>query len=261
MPIPSTGDAIAPPPKLYLLLENPRKSNNLGPVLRCAAAFGISQIVAVGFDKCSTQGSHGAAKHVSMIAFPTVEQAVAYLRGQEECKSLVGLMGGVPDAYDHIGYSVLEQDETFYVAPGVYNETTTIYRSYPIHSRPFVEGNCCFVIGKLSRGLPSSLAKHCDFFIHVPHVNVIEEDTRLLDVPSCLSISLHHFTSWAQYDKRDFQGHKYKKGLALQRNSDEREAARLARAVARQQLQEASEAAIEGDAIAGMFCEAAADDY
>lgn len=33
--------------EVFLLLENPKKSNNLGPILRCAAAFGIRTVVFV----------------------------------------------------------------------------------------------------------------------------------------------------------------------------------------------------------------------
>lgn len=45
------------PPTIFLLLENPTKNNNLGPFIRCASAFGISTIVAVGFAKCSDKGA------------------------------------------------------------------------------------------------------------------------------------------------------------------------------------------------------------
>ena len=43
-------------PELFLLLENCSKGNNLGSILRCASAFGITTIVAIGFSKCSVQG-------------------------------------------------------------------------------------------------------------------------------------------------------------------------------------------------------------
>jgi len=41
----------------FVLLENERKSNNLGPLLRCACAFGVQTIVAVGYDKCAVEGT------------------------------------------------------------------------------------------------------------------------------------------------------------------------------------------------------------
>lgn len=41
---------------VYLLLENLRKSNNLGPILRCASAFGITTVIAVGYAKCAVEG-------------------------------------------------------------------------------------------------------------------------------------------------------------------------------------------------------------
>lgn len=244
---------VSEPPRLYLLLENPKKSNNLGPILRCAAAFGVSQVVAVGYDKCSTQGSHGAAKHVSMIAFPTVDQTVSYLRNEQECKSLVGILGGVPNAYDASGYNVVERHETDFVSVKT-NEpaSSTSKRSYPIHTRPFVEGNCCFVICKSPNGLPKSLANQCDFFVHVAHVQVNNdiETSRLLDVPSCLSITLHHFTAWAKWDDRSFQGHKYEVGTTKQPSEKEREAVRLARAKARE---EAADSTVGADAVVAFF--------
>jgi tRNA G18 (ribose-2'-O)-methylase SpoU len=42
--------------EIFLLLENLTKSNNLGPILRCATAFGIRAVIAVGYAKCSTEG-------------------------------------------------------------------------------------------------------------------------------------------------------------------------------------------------------------
>lgn len=212
-------------------------------------------MVAVGFDKCSTHGSHGASKHVSMVAFPTVNQAVTYLREDKNCKSFLGLLGGVPDAYDFSGYSVAEENETHFVARQTKNETTfsCAKRSYPIHTRPFVKGNCCFVISKNPKELTNSLGSQCDFFVHIPHVNVATENDEstswLLDVPSCLSIALHHFTAWAQYDERGFQGHKYEVGMTRQPSPEEKEAIRIARAKARE---EASDDAI---GVGGMFGE------
>jgi tRNA G18 (ribose-2'-O)-methylase SpoU len=44
--------------EIFLLLENLTKSNNLGPTLRCATAFGIRVVVAIGFAKCSTEGKN-----------------------------------------------------------------------------------------------------------------------------------------------------------------------------------------------------------
>jgi len=86
-------------PKIYILIPNPRKSNNLGPILRCAAAYSITQIILVGYAHCSTDGSHGAAKHLDIVAFPTLKQAVGYLR-----EVIVGLLGEVGvDAADGDG--------------------------------------------------------------------------------------------------------------------------------------------------------------
>ncbi len=38
--------------KIYILVENPSKSNNLGPILRCGAAFAATFIF-IGYEKCA----------------------------------------------------------------------------------------------------------------------------------------------------------------------------------------------------------------
>jgi tRNA G18 (ribose-2'-O)-methylase SpoU len=226
-------------PQVLLLIENPKKSTNWGPILRCAAAFGISQIVAVGYDKCSVQGSHGASKHVELVAFPTHDQAVHFLQETCHCECLVGLLGGQPDAYDSQGYSVAKDEESSVV--NIVKETTTnnkgtilttnFPKSFPLHANPFLVvgkstsslgsrlyrpvGNLCVVLGKKSKGLVASLADCCDLFCHVPYVGMgranTEHEFALLNVEACLSILLHQFKAWAGYqDGALYMGQKYK---------------------------------------------------
>jgi hypothetical protein len=76
-----------PPPEITLLIENPSKGKNWGPLLRCCSAFGISKIYVVGYDQCSVQGSHGASKHVQLISFPTHQAAVDFLTKQSNSSS------------------------------------------------------------------------------------------------------------------------------------------------------------------------------
>ena len=46
----------------YLVLENPSNKNNLGTLIRCAAAFATEEVVVVGARKWSTHGAHGSNK-------------------------------------------------------------------------------------------------------------------------------------------------------------------------------------------------------
>ena len=102
---------------IVLLLENPSKGNNLGPILRCASASGVRQILTVGYDKCAVQGSHGADKHVQLTAFGTAAQAVAALRQDKDDNDddaggsalVIGLLGALPDGYRDEGYPVVCQ--------------------------------------------------------------------------------------------------------------------------------------------------------
>jgi hypothetical protein len=209
------------PPRVFLLLENPRKNTNLGPILRCAAAFSVSQVVAVGFHKCSTEGSHGASKHVPIIAFPTVEQAALYLRAPMEeggcgCNRLVGMLSGVAGAFSSFGYPVKQEDGLAQVCVQTHcGDTLLPIQSFPVNTRPFQSGgNVCIVLSKLPRGLPLPLANVCDDFVHVPHSARFLESSNaafdcLLDTQSCLCITLCHFATWANYAERVFEGHKF----------------------------------------------------
>jgi tRNA G18 (ribose-2'-O)-methylase SpoU len=53
---------------IYILLENPSKSNNLGPLLRCANAFGTVAIVAIGFPKCAVEGKRETLHYARRVA-------------------------------------------------------------------------------------------------------------------------------------------------------------------------------------------------
>lgn len=220
----------------FLLVENPSKGNNLGPLFRCASAFAIDHVVLVGYEKFSAEGSHGAARHVRTKSFPTFEQATRYLRADETkggcgCVSITGLLGGAA-FYSPDGCTVHEAGDMVMIE-GTMEETTlgikmkgddqmSRSRSMPVFVRPF-RGNTCFLVSKNWSGLPSEQARFCDSFIHVPHCPVITSDQSLgtsssivsmksrplVDVQSFLSIVLHHFTAWARYDERRFEGQKF----------------------------------------------------
>ena len=209
-------------PSAYLLLENPKPNNNLGPVLRCAAAFGVKTVLAVGFSKCSVEGSHGASKHVKILAFPTASQAIASLRGTDQSTiSVIGILGGVP-----LGAEI-DNKKTFPVSAdpvsgqaqildnNIHEDPPSIFagkESFPISSWPFDESKIhCFAICKSKKGLSTGLANLCDKFIHLPHMDMGRgfDDGPILDVPSCLSIVLHHHSEWAGRSERNFQGHKF----------------------------------------------------
>lgn len=198
------------PPQMFLLLENPRPTNNLGPILRCASAFGITTVVVVGYEKCSVDGAHGAHKNVAIVAFPVVEQALAFLRKTCQCQSIVGITGALPGGY---GPCSLEKDNehgTLMFGKKDTPSTTERHpRSFPVHDFMFDRANTCFAVCKSRQGLTLSLSHICHSFVHVPHSSRCSGDPHL-DGPSCLSIALHEFTNAAGYDEQTFQGHKFR---------------------------------------------------
>lgn len=63
----------------YLVLENPSARNNLGTLIRCAAAFAVEEVVVVGASKWSTHGAHGSHKVCALRTIGT-DSAVVPLR-------------------------------------------------------------------------------------------------------------------------------------------------------------------------------------
>ena len=69
----------------YLLMDNPSKTNHLGTLLRCAAAFQCHQVLLVGYDKFNWQGSFGSHIFLDIVVFPTWDSVREYLmRGGDD---------------------------------------------------------------------------------------------------------------------------------------------------------------------------------
>jgi tRNA G18 (ribose-2'-O)-methylase SpoU len=221
-------DSAADHPQVTFLIENPKKNTNWGPLLRCGAAFGITQIFVVGYDTCSVQGSHGASKHVELVSFPTHQQAAETLKKHDY--ELLGLLGGVANADDENGYHVTTSEQTSTIDKSktetivsVSNSSKDIKnqslpKSYAVHCRPFSQ-NTCLVVGKRALGLPLRLAELCQKFLHIPHqaevqlTNTDEKANNLtswLNGEACVSIILHEFSAWAGFHAENYQGQKYK---------------------------------------------------
>ncbi|CAM9220637.1 unnamed protein product [Scytosiphon promiscuus] len=76
----------------YLVLSNPSTKNNLGTLIRCAAAFAVEEVVVVGATRWSTHGAHGSNKHVRYRCFDDWESAAAFLKNEKDC-DLCGIVG------------------------------------------------------------------------------------------------------------------------------------------------------------------------
>ena len=81
--------------RITLLIENPSKNKNWGPLLRCCVAYGISTIYVIGYDQCDVRGSHGSSKHVQLISLGhsyNYKDAIQALTSREGNFELVGLL-------------------------------------------------------------------------------------------------------------------------------------------------------------------------
>jgi hypothetical protein len=261
-------------PKMYLLIENKSKSNNLGTELRCAAAFGVEAVVIVGFGRFADYGSHGASKHVPAISFPTVDKAIAFISDECGCESIIGTIGCVPGGYSRTGYPVVESSNVGQVeVRGPFSGSSDtksidkekiVGRSYPISSVQFQMRNTCVVICKQVHGLPIDLARHCGVFTHVPHVPVhipngfvsVEglPDPFLLNQPSFLSIILCRFTELLGFAEHSYLGHKYEVSqLRTHRDDEHAENQRHRRSEERLEQEKAANALVDESVMVSLF--------
>lgn len=154
-------------------------------------------------------GSHGAAKNVQVIAFPTCQQAADYLMTELGCSEIIGLVGSVQDGYESLSVDFDGDNETSTIVMVRRNHVPSesqqlvSFQSTPVHMLRNTTPNCCLAVNQKSSGLPLDLAKHCSRFVHVP---VVYE---LLDSPACLSIVLHEFTEQWECTEQGFRDQKF----------------------------------------------------
>lgn len=244
-------------PKIYLMIENPSKSTSLGPIFRCASAFGVKIIVVVGYAQCSVDGSHGASRHLEIIPFPTAEQASQYLRDECGCTSIIGLLGAAPGDYSEDGSLVVTRNALAELSTFQEEAEIVLGTSYPIHCYDFSKtGNTCIVLSRLRAGVQLTLAQHCDAFIHVPHIPLHCETVPppLLDIHSTLSIALFHASASLCVTERWFNGHKYDvENLAKTQRDDLDDMKSLYRLEQKQGLEEAIEHALDYNSLAALL--------
>ncbi|CAJ1430738.1 unnamed protein product [Effrenium voratum] len=121
----------------YLILFNLNKRNNLGAILRSAAAFGVRLVVLVG-----RQGFKAFCKKSGQGAVPienaaTVQQAVEVLKARHPSGRL-----------RICGVEIMPQAQS-------------------LHSSPF-SGPTAFMLGNERGGLSREQIDHCDSFVYIP---------------------------------------------------------------------------------------------
>ncbi|KAG7372936.1 serine hydrolase [Nitzschia inconspicua] len=212
----STANICDTSPLITVLLENPTKGTNWGPLLRCCVAFGIDRIYTVGYDQCAVQGSHGAHRHIELVSFPTHQAAVDHLTNHERFQ-LVGLLKGHAQqqqqqqqdestenedndnnkssnqlAVERTEIPIFTENDGSHdgtttsivrvaVPPSSSNHDTATSNILPdCHSLPAhcrqFPSRTCLVLDKRKDGLGWDLAQHCSKFVHIPHYHDSSND-------------------------------------------------------------------------------------
>jgi tRNA G18 (ribose-2'-O)-methylase SpoU len=150
--------------KLYLLFHNISKKQNIGTMLRSAAAFGVHEVITAG-GRFSSFGSKGADRHVPIREFEKLTDATSYLR--KRGVKIVGIE----------------------ICEGAIN----------VASRPFT-GSTCFFPGNEGEGLIEMQKAQCDYFVKIRQVG---NGTASLNVATATAIVLHTFVEWAGFKENE----------------------------------------------------------
>ena len=67
--------------ELYVCLET-RRSQNIGTLVRCAAAFGATALIIVGSDRVGSHGAHGAQNHIRIFHFFYWSECLEFVRSR-----------------------------------------------------------------------------------------------------------------------------------------------------------------------------------
>ena len=184
-----------------------------------------------------------------MTSFHTHEAARLMLKDTLGFQ-IVGLLQGVSGGYQESSLRCDEQvtpdgrvEEVIHVSAN-HTESVTYEQgssteispipsiSYPLHQRPFSK-RTCLAVSKKTRGLPLSLARICDAFVHIPHHGTIGDSSLAawLTIEAGLSIVLHEFAMWAGYGGMSsetgkvvqYQGQKYQVDTKVRGGVEEQE--------------------------------------
>ncbi len=170
-------------PKFYLLLHNIQKKNNIGTLLRSAAAFNICKVFLISKETENTKkkkimkkfaiffGAQGTGKKISYEVFPDLKQAKDFF------------------AENNIKVCGVEITEN----------------SEKVSDHPF-RGDTVFILGNEGSGLIPKLKEICDHFVYIPQFT---DKTASLNVAVAGSIIFHHFATWAQYKEVEIFGEKF----------------------------------------------------
>ena len=215
----------------YLLLQNPKPTSNQGPLLRCASAFAISNVILIGHRKCSVEGAHGSDRHLNITSQTTFDHALKFIYESqgENLESfdveVVGILGCV-----FTSLTSFNEMETEIMVPMEWNgdEVVGHVRSFPVHkyNRPFCNSadkrlvTVFILLNDLISDENKRLAtKVCNLLVHVPQfipANSVKRNAfmSLIDAPSRLSIVLHHYNAQRKLKERargvnDSEVHKF----------------------------------------------------
>jgi len=162
------------PPACFVVVYNLAKRHNVGNLLRCCTAFGVKAACLVGSRDFNTFGAHGAAEHVPLRHYATLDECVADLRARDGAR-VVGV----------------EIDPS----------------ATPVHTHAAFQGPTAFMLGNEGQGLSAKQLRLCDGGL--VYIAQHGPGTASLNVTVAASIVLHQFSVWARYPERARRDQKF----------------------------------------------------
>lgn len=159
------------------------RHKSIGSLIRCASAFGASELIIVGSPKYSTHGAHGAQKYMDIIHFYYWSDCYAYVK-QKSCDT-VGIL------------SKRKQLESK-------NATIEDINGFQITNQ-----SVCLIVGERDI-LSDDQIRFCDVFTYVKIEN--EDNEELLSYESKVAICLQTLAIKFEFEPISFENEKHELG-------------------------------------------------
>ena len=170
-------------PKLYILVHNLQKPNNIGMMVRSCSAFNVQKVFLISKDPETKKKSKIFKKFGLKFGDQGTSSKMDY----------------------HFFYSIKEAKEYF-------NENNITIcgieigeGSQNVNTAPW-KGDTVLVPGNEGHGMMDSLKAICDQLVYIPQYT---SKTASLNVTVATSIVLQRFASWADYQEASVHGEKF----------------------------------------------------
>jgi len=177
----------------FVVAVETHRHKSIGPILRCAAAFGVTELYIVGSNQYSTHGAHGAQNHLQVWHFFYWNECLDFIKSRYNDN--IGIYSISPLRLCIESTENVDGIETLQSIQSNFQRNTnleSITSTSVAHADFSSHLNACFIIGEKD-GLSLEQLSICDKVLHVEFKGMTSGSEVLIGYDSKISICLQQF--------------------------------------------------------------------